>query len=246
MRIKNERETIDYNDTINFFENRAKKYNNNNPYSVTMYQDNNPELVIKRNNQEINVLKPKMQLSSKSKVLDVACGIGRWYDSVKDEIMEYCGLDFCNEFIELARARNNKSSNCDFFVSSCTEISTCLKKYKKSDFDRVLMIGVLMYLNDDDVRLCFEQINEVILNKTVICIREPIGIESRLTLKDQFSEELNDSYNAIYRTRDEIYELICKGFIDKGFSLNEEGFLFKNKELNNRRETAQYYFVLER
>ncbi len=44
MRIKKEKENIRYSDTKEFFAKRAKKYREDNPYSVTMHQNNNPEL----------------------------------------------------------------------------------------------------------------------------------------------------------------------------------------------------------
>ena len=46
MRIKEKIENIDYNDTKLFFKKRAEKFQESNPYSVTMYQDNNEEIVI--------------------------------------------------------------------------------------------------------------------------------------------------------------------------------------------------------
>ena len=47
MRIKEKIENIDYNDTKLFFKKRAEKFQESNPYSVTMYQDNNEEIVSK-------------------------------------------------------------------------------------------------------------------------------------------------------------------------------------------------------
>ena len=74
MRVYQEKLDIQYEDTKEFFAKRASCYHEDNPYSVTMYQDNNPELVVKRNEREIAFLMPKLQLSESSRVLDVACG----------------------------------------------------------------------------------------------------------------------------------------------------------------------------
>ena len=79
-----------------------------------------------------------------------------------------------------------------------------------------------------------------------MCIREPIGLSERLTLKDFFSDELQDNYNAIYRTREELQFFLDEAFLQKGFTVTEEGFLFDEDLLNNRKETAQYYYVIER
>lgn len=80
----------------------------------------------------------------------------------------------------------------------------------------------------------------------VVCIRDVIGISERLTLQDFWSEELNDYYNATYRTREEVMEFLKKTFLEKGFHVCEDNFWFDGAELNNRKETAQYYFILER
>ena len=43
-RIKKNIANIDYEQTLQFFNKRADKYKAESPYSVTMYQDNNPAL----------------------------------------------------------------------------------------------------------------------------------------------------------------------------------------------------------
>lgn len=103
-----------------------------------------------------------------------------------------------------------------------------------------------MYLNDRELADTLEQVETISQERTVICIREPLGISKRLTLKDFFSEELEDNYNAIYRTRQELRKFIDRAFLQKGFIVSQEGFLFEEDALNNRKETAQYFYMLER
>ena len=69
MRIKEKIENINYQETKQFFSKRATKYKENNPYSVTMYQDNNADLVKARNKKEIEKLLPKLSITQESKVL---------------------------------------------------------------------------------------------------------------------------------------------------------------------------------
>ncbi|MBE6105128.1 class I SAM-dependent methyltransferase [Anaerovibrio lipolyticus] len=246
MRLKGGHEEIDYEATKAFFNNRSGKYNADNPYAVTMYQDNNPELVKQRNAKEVEKLLPLLSLDEKSKVLDIACGIGRWSDAIALEIDKYCGIDFCEDFILKARELNEAKQNRFFFVGKSNEISECLKNNKWEDnFNRVLLVGALMYLNDQDVDRTFEQIGHCVDDNAIVVIREPIGIEERLTLKEHFSDELDDNYNAIYRTRDEIVTSLNNSLLKQGFRVKEEAFLFEDS-LNNRKETAQYYFILER
>ena len=95
-----------------FFKKRAEKFQENNPYSVTMYQDNHAEIVRQRNQKEIEKLMPLLHMEKDAKVLDVACGIGRWADALPEDITEYCGMDFSEELIEIAKKRNHRSRFC--------------------------------------------------------------------------------------------------------------------------------------
>lgn len=104
----------------------------------------------------------------------------------------------------------------------------------------------MLYLNDNDVIEMLQQIERCCEKEAVICIREPIGIEERLTLKDYYSDELKCDYNAIYRTRDEIKEILKDTLLNKNFAIETERFLFEADELNNRKETKQYYYILKR
>lgn len=246
MRIENIAKDINYTDTQSFFNRRSDKYNEDAPYTVTMYQDHNPELVKQRNRQEVAKLKPLLKLNKSSKVLDIACGIGRWSDAITESINEYCGIDFCENFIKIAKERSSNMNNRFFYCSSSTDFLDCLKNNNKDSFNCILLIGSLMYLNDTDLMVTLKQISDICQNNTIICIREPVGIKKRLTLIEHFSEELNDKYNAIYRTREELLYLFKNPLLKKGFSVTSQGFLFENDELNNRIETAQYYFILER
>lgn len=245
MRIMEEKVSIDYDKTKQFFKKRAEKYNQDNPYGVTMYQDNNQQLVIERNNSEIGKLLPKLNISEKSKVLDVACGVGRWADTLPDSVCEYCGVDFSEELIEIANQRNTRS-NFSFYVGSAVDIKSVLKSNGKGKCNVILAVGILMYLNDQDVMQVLQSIANICEEHAVICIREPIGLQNRLTLKEFYSEELHDNYNAIYRTKEEFTNFFTNTLFFHGFTVKAEGFLFEEDALNNRKETSQYYFVLER
>lgn len=244
-RIKKTVTEIDYSQTLHFFNKRADKYAEDHPYSVTMYQDNNPALVEERNRAETEKLLPLMKLDRNSKVLDLACGIGRWSDAIKTQIGEYCGIDFSENLIDLAKKRASEE-NRFFCVGAVNEFREILRANGKGKYNRILLIGILIYVNDNDLVHVMEQLCDVSDEHAVICIREPLGIDERLTLKGFYSEELKDNYNAIYRTRKELIGVMEETLLKKGFRITQNGFLFSEEELNNRKETAQYYFVLER
>lgn len=244
-RIRKNIANIDYEQTLHFFNKRADKYKEDNPYSVTMYQDDNPALVEERNKAEMEKLLPLLRLDSESKILDLACGIGRWSDAITTQIAEYCGMDFSKNLIELAKKREH-GGNRSFCVGAVNDMQKVLEANQKGKFNRILLIGILIYINDRDLMTVMKQLIEVSEKHSIICIREPLGIDERLTLRGFYSEELKDNYNAIYRTRDELMQVFDKTLLQAGFKMTQSGFLFSEDELNNRKETAQYYFILER
>lgn len=245
MRIKKTKENLDYQNTRDFFRKRAQKYREDNPYSVTMYQDNNESIVRARNQKEIDKLKPLLRLNSMSRVLDVACGIGRWADAIDENVSEYCGIDFSAELISIARKRNHKQ-NYVFYEGSVIELEKVLEEHDRGTYNVVLMMGIFMYINDADMVNAVKQVIERCTPDATVCIREPIGVSERLTLKDFFSEELGDTYNAIYRTRKEFTDCFKETFLKCGFVIEREGAMFEEKGLNNRKETEQYFYILRR
>ena len=154
-------------------------------------------------------------------------------------------IDFSEELIEIANSRNTKK-NFSFLEGAANETETVLKRNGKGTYNVVLLIGILMYVNDSDMVSALEQVVRSCGEHALICIREPIGMAERLTLKEFFSDELKDNYNAIYRTRQELMDFFRETFLKNNFRISEEGFLFEGDTLNNRKETAQYYYILKR
>ena len=243
MRVKRTSLELDNEHIKAFFRGRAGKYNKENPYAVTMYQDDHPDLVRKRDAREKEKLLPKLALDGESRVLDLACGIGRWADSIATEVDSYLGIDFSEDLIGIAEKRPH-GENVRFRVGAAAELDSVLAPDER--FNRVLIVGLFMYLNDANILKCTQSLERHCDPRTVICIREPMGIEERLTVKDHFSSELNDTYNAIYRTRDEVVAILSQTLLTKGFRIADEGFLFEDQALNNRKETSQYYVILHR
>lgn len=245
-RIKNTIENICYEDTLDFFNKRAEKFNEKCPYSVTMYQDKKPELVIERNQFEVDKIKPLLELNKQSRILDIACGIGRWSDAITDIIDYYCGIDFSKELIEIARKRNEQNTNREFFVGASNETKRIVDDNNLGKFNIVILAGIFIYLNENELIDTLDQIQAVTDEHAIIYIREPVGLDNRLTLKNYYSQELDDNYNAIYRTRDELQTVFEKTIFKYGYSISNEGFVFEDEELNNRKETSQYYYIIKK
>lgn len=239
-RVKGTIITIDNSSVNDFFKDRASKYNQNNPLKAVLYQDNNPQIAIDRDLKEKKKLLPLLNLIKSTKVLDIGCGIGRWAKTMAPLVNKYHGTDLMPQFIDIAKEECKEFSNVTFQFISAQEITDTSIDGK---FNLIFISGLLMYLNDNEIRNLFNVLNSYMENYCQILIREPIGIEERLTLNKVWSEELQCEYSAVYRTKFELASIIESSLTN--LELVNSDFLFDDK-LNNRVETKQYYFLYER
>lgn len=223
----------------NFFDGRSMKVDPKNPYISVIYQDSNPDLAMQRDKSEKEFIYPKLLLKGHSKVLDVGCGIGRWADLIFDKVERYIGIDFSEELIKIARSRYQNSS--DFHILPAQEVSPTLLNVPEKYFDRVIVAGVFLYMDDEDIIDFFSKCRKLVSENVIFYIREPLAIKERLTLKGVWSDELQQYYYSVYRTKEEMKKLICAGF---GIPLNFNfKLLYEDSKLNNREETMQFYTI---
>lgn len=233
MRIYNKKINLKKESVKNFFDGRGERIALE-PLTAVLYQDKNPALAHKRDEYERGKVFPLLSLKRSSKVLDIGCGIGRWASLVAPEVESYVGIDFSSPFIEYAEKEYQDYKNVSFKVLDALLISP--SRLGGSNFDRIIIAGLLLYLNDKDVKLFISKLKKVLKKGALIYLREPIGVKERLSLRNVWSEDLNQSYSAIYRTREELVELL--GEID----IIQEGDMYE-ADLNNRPETKQYFFI---
>lgn len=242
MRITSDKVKIDYEKIKAHLETRAQKYNEQYPYVTTMYQDQNPQLTADRTLAETKKILPKLGLTSSSRVLDIGCGIGRWADAIEENIDYYFGTDYVEDFVKIARERNKQKKNFNFEAISALDLLDYYLQEHIQPFNCCIIAGVLVYLNDDDVEKLLNSLPKMLTPGARFFLREPMGVENRLTLKDFYSEELSHDYNAIYRSVNEYKALLLK---NNKFDIVEADWLFEDKSFNNRKETRQYYFLLK-
>jgi SAM-dependent methyltransferase len=238
VRIQNENVPIEMGKTLNFFNNRSKVYSEENPVTSVLYQDKHPEIARERHKSEVTKIRKSLCITTESKILDIGCGVGRWAFEFLDTSPRYVGTDFSQELIDIAKERFKGSTNFRFHTLSAQDTNYASIEEK---FDLVIISGVLLYLNDDDVKKVFDNL-ETLLPEGKIYIREPIGLETRLTLINEWSQELSDYYSAIYRTESEIMKLLGNSELSPKIKLLESDWLHE-KHLNNRKETAQKFWI---
>lgn len=241
-RISGVKATIDSEAVKAFFEKRGKAFDAAHPYTSVLYQDQDPGLAEQRDAHEKSKILPMLHLSGQNRVLDIGCGIGRWADAVLPLSASYIGVDVSESLIEQARHRIGEKAR--FYVLPATDIGQLGQDYARA-FDRIIISGLLIYLNDDDVSQLINSLAPLCNDNCRIYIREPFALNERLTLNRYWSDELQAEYSSIYRNEAEIRQALSP-LADNGFVIGNIARLYEQDALNNRQETAQFYFFADR
>lgn len=210
--------------------------------SVMMSDDE--EMLRKRDASEKSRVLPLFKLNAATtRLMDLGCGNGRWYDAFRDRVWAYEGVDFSVPNIQFARG-NRKGPRVNFEVGSSDQIGALKLRYAPYHF--VLSCGLFVYLNDDQVEATFRALLPLLQPKAQLYIRTSVSvIEQRLTLKDFPSEALKADYHGIYRPPGEYEEMFRAIFFPEGFSISSTCLLL-NEEIGAKKETNQQYWLLER
>ncbi len=242
-RVYGQAVAIDPGAVATFFAGRAQRAGSLEPLTSVLYQDAHPELAVARDRHEKSVVVPRLHLDDARTVLDVGCGIGRWAEPVLAAGAGYCGTDFSAPLLEVARER--VTGPRARFVRSAIQDLDRRRLGEPDGFDRVIVAGVLIYLNDADVVRGLGAVAACAAGRCLIYLREPVATGERLTLNQHWSEDLDQSYSAVYRTEAELGSAIEATLGAAGFVLREAADLYP-AELNNRADTRQRYYLLER
>ena len=236
---------IAYDSVFNFFEKRAEKVETLGPTRAVIYQDKNLELAERRDAAEKTQLLPLMCINSTDRVLDAGCGTGRWAELLVPLCAYYHGVDISPGLIRVAKERFGSAKNAKFSVCSLNEITQETIGASQL-FSRVISLGVFIYLNDKDVQMALSGMAILAASESRIIIREPVGIDYRLTLTDHYSDDMDQCYSAIYRRETELIAMFEETLGVNGFHMIHCGDVYKEPTLNNRAETKQRFFIFQR
>ena len=214
------------------------------PVVAMLYQDSDPALALARDRHEKAILLPMIAPAPTDRVLDMGCGLGRWTGDLVDRVAHYVGTDPIAPFIEFAQQKHGWRDNVTFHVCGAEEID--LERLSEcTPFDIILIAGVLHYLNDAICEDSFERVLRCAAPVCRIVIRVPISTGNRLTLTNEWSQELRHKYSAIYRSRTEYLRWFDAIFTPSRFHLGGDVSLYPDT-MNNRTETRQHVFLLQR
>jgi cyclopropane fatty-acyl-phospholipid synthase-like methyltransferase len=235
---------IDEDAVAAFFERRAQRIPELGPTRAVIYQDKHADLAERRDVAERQRLAPLLRLDGGQRLLDIGCGTGRWVDTLGPLVAAYHGIDLSEGLTSFARKRFAQRSHVRFTVASAVDF-TLDSIGEREPFNRILVGGLLIYLNDENMGRALNCIRQAIaMEGALLLFREPVAQRDRLTIVDHFSQDLDAEYNAIYRTRDELCESFGRAFGPAGLSVISHGYVFEEDELNNRPETRQEWFLV--
>ena len=224
---------LNYASVHAFFEGRAATTAG--ALTATMYQDE--ELAARRDASEKAAVLPLLAAGAEDVVLDIGCGNGRWAAALAPSVARYIGIDFSDGLIAAARAQVPAA---EFHTISAQQFAA-VGLPGGALFSIAILSGIFAYLNDADAAALLTRVTPA----RCVYVREPVAREVRLTLDRFWSEELGTTYSAVYRTADEYRALFAHSLAPAGFRVCHEGSPI-DASLENRRETAQYFFVLRR
>ncbi len=245
-RIYNKKFDINTQNTVDFYNARAKRLGEMDcPYTAVLLGDQNPKHAEQWNIYEKENILPLMNINASGRVLDIGCGMGRWAESIIPVAEYYYGVDFSCEMIKIAKERCNFiDRDYDFVTASFQEAVSENASYKHK-FNRVIMCGVCMYINDADLSACMEKLNDLLDEHCIMYFTETVAVENRLTLNECESVALKATYDVIYRTTEE-YNSFYSPLIQNGFKITHQAYL---PHLNNEKgfsETDRWFTILER
>ena len=232
-RLYGKNEDIDTDTVKDFFNNRASKEVESD-LSIVLFQ--NKESSEQRNAEDNKLFVENIDSEGK-KIFEIGCGIGRWADFLYDKCDCYLGIDYSDGLIDIAK-ESHHFENCEFQVMSAFDIKVD-ELLIEPPFDVILISQVLMYLNDDNISTLINEVNKIIADEKQLFVEPVSHLDSRMTLKDFYSEELEADYNAIYRTVDEYL-----AFFEK-LNCNEINTCSIFDESNKRSETGYVAFIMK-
>ncbi|MHB8129577.1 MAG: class I SAM-dependent methyltransferase [Mobilitalea sp.] len=246
-RIYGEKVQIRQENTREFYNQRAKRVGDMQcPYTAVLLNDEEPKHAREWNEFEKQYIQPELRIDKDSNVLDIGCGIGRWAETIIPMAKYYLGVDYSDEMVKTAAKRNQYSGkDYEFINMSFQETVEKGQDFYRTKFNRLIIGGVCMYINDAELEQSFKKLNSLLADSCILYLTETVALEKRLTLDEFYSDALGANYDVIYRTAKEYQDYYLE-LQSSGFKVIKQGYLPKLNQEEKYRETDRYYTILTR
>lgn len=140
------------------------------------------------------------------RVLDLACGTGRWAFEFARRCRRVVAIDFAAGMIERARqeASRRQVGNVEFRVGSIEQFQA------DETFDILVLSGILVYFSDQQVDAILQRLRPTLKPGAKIVSRETVAIHERQDVRQEAHAKVGDTYSAIYRRPEEYQQLFAR------------------------------------
>lgn len=140
-------------------------------------------------------------LSADSKVLDLGCGTGAVTNRIADKVQEICAVDKQAGFLEhITRSPGVRTVQSDV-----------LGFFDTQRYDMILLFGVMNYFSEREAEEIYANCSAMLSDGGTLLVKHACGVQDTVVV-DQYSEEIQDHYHAVYRHVDIEQRLLCKQF----------------------------------
>ncbi len=174
---------------------------------------------------------PFINLTKESKVLDLGCGNGRWGKILINRCKKYVGVDISKKFINKLRQEYKGNQRAIFFYMPAQDY------FSREKYNIILIIGLITYLNDDEVLGLANNCKKMLNEDGQIILR-------CVTLKEKQLDRMIYNYEPSFIKKlfgKASYQLIRR-------SINEELKLFKDFNLAHMQQvegTSYTFYILK-
>jgi len=213
-----------------FWDAQAKKADQLKLEGIASLEEDAQLLEMKVSLEQTKIMSMINLAPASSYVLDLGAGTGQWALRFANLASHVVAVEYSSGMlahaIEAARVANVE--NISFEHCRAQDYDT------KQLFDLIWISGLLIYLEDDECDTLIKNCSAMMVKGGQLILRDGTGTKRRHEIRNQYSEALNTSYSATYRTA----EVYLSLFERHGFRVVEHSDMFpEGSQLNKWDET---------
>jgi len=114
---------------------------------------------------EEDIVQSLIEIDEQKSVLDLGCGDGRWARRLVGNCREYVGVDISQAFVDMLEAEFRGWEEAHFICMSAD------KYQRERRFDIIMIVGLISYMNDEDIRSLSRNCKEMLADDGVLVLR---------------------------------------------------------------------------